>query len=176
MKARWHGEPYHDYQNRKWLITLECEQAPEIYDSTREELLNVDIKKYRKKRSLNANAYFHTLVDKIAEAQGVSHSEIHNELIAEYGVADMDIKNLILDDEIPWKKLDSIHLRPTTATKIMDNGKLYRVYIVMKGSHTYDTKEMSHLIDGTVTEAKELGIETLTPDELERMKAAWKVF
>lgn len=44
----------------------------------------------------------------------------------------------------------------------------------MRGSHTYDTKEMSRLIDGTVEEAKELGIETLTPDQVERMKQAWK--
>jgi hypothetical protein len=38
----------------------------------------------------------------------------------------------------------------------------------------YDTKEMSVLIDGIVSEAKELGIETLTPDELERIKSAWQ--
>jgi hypothetical protein len=44
---------------------------------------------------------------------------------------------------------------------------------VMRGSHTYDTREMSRLIDGTVEEAKELGIETLTPEQLERMKASW---
>ena len=55
----------------------------------------------------------------------------------------------------------------------MDNGKLYRVYVVMRGSHTYDTKEMSRLIDGTVQEAKEHGIETLPPDELERMMSTW---
>ena len=36
----------------------------------------------------------------------------------------------------------------------------------MRGSHTYDSKEMSRLIDGTVSEAKELGIETMPLDEL----------
>jgi 16S rRNA U1498 N3-methylase RsmE len=44
---------------------------------------------------------------------------------------------------------------------------------VMRGSHTYNTAEMSRLIDATVEEAKELGVETLTPDQLERMKASW---
>lgn len=81
---------------------------------------------------------------------------------------------VIMRESIPWEKLDTIHLRPTTATRILDDGKLYRVYIVMRGSHTYDTKEMSTLIDGVVQEAKELGIETMTPDEIERMKAAWQ--
>ena len=55
----------------------------------------------------------------------------------------------------------------------MDNGKLYRVYIVMKGSHQYDTKQMATLIDGVVSEAKEMGIETIPPQELERMKQSW---
>ena len=36
-----------------------------------------------------------------------------------------------------------------------------------------DSKQMSELIDGTVSEADELGIETRTPDEIERMKALW---
>jgi hypothetical protein len=45
----------------------------------------------------------------------------------------------------------------------------------MRGSHTYDSREMSRLIDGTVSEAKELGIETLSPAELERMKQQWRV-
>jgi hypothetical protein len=32
---------------------------------------------------------------------------------------------------------------------------------------------MSCLIDGTVADAKEMGIEVRTPDEIERMKQLW---
>jgi hypothetical protein len=49
--------------------------------------------------------------------------------------------------------------------------KRVRLY---KGSHLYDTKEMSRLIDYIVEEAKDLGIETMTPDDVARMKASWK--
>ena len=35
------------------------------------------------------------------------------------------------------------------------------------------SKQMSELIDGTVSEAKELDIETRTPDEIARMKSLW---
>ena len=98
MKARWHGVPFHDFQNKKWLITLECEEAPQIYDSTKDEDLNVEIKKFRQKRSLNANSYFHVLVDKIAEKFQTSHAEVHNLMIARYGVIDEDVKNIILAD------------------------------------------------------------------------------
>ena len=41
------------------------------------------------------------------------------------------------------------------------------------GSHTYDTKEMSRLIEGTVSEAKELGIDTRTPEEIALMTEEW---
>ena len=160
-------------ENRKWLVMFEVDDAS-CYDSLKDEELSIEIKKKRQKRSLNANAYFHVLVGKIAEKLQVSHTEIHNRMIAEYGVMDGDVSHIIMDDAIPWEKVETIHLRPTTATRVMDNGKLYRVYIVMRGSHTYDSLEMSHLIDGTVQEAKELGIEIMPPEELERMMNAWR--
>lgn len=175
MKAKWHGMPYWDYANKKWLITFEIEEQPLIFDKTTGKAVNLEIKEYKEKRSLNANAYFHVLVDKIAAVQGVSHAEIHNQMIADYGFMDEELKNVIMDAEIPWQKLTNIHLMPTSHTKMMDNGKLYRIFIVMRGSHTYDSREMARLIDGTVYEAKELGIETLPPDEIERMKSLWKV-
>lgn len=64
------------------------------------------------------------------------------------------------------------HLYPTDETESR-KGVVYRWYIKLKGSSKYDTKEMARLIDGTVEDAKELGIETLPPEDLERMKAAW---
>lgn len=41
------------------------------------------------------------------------------------------------------------------------------------GSSTYDTKQMSVLIDGVVSECQELGIETLPPDEIQDLKNRW---
>lgn len=174
MRGRFATAPTKYLGANKWLLTLEADEEPSLYEKLKDKELSIDIKQYREKRSLNANAYFHLLVDKIAKVLRSTHTEIHNWLIAEYGVVDEQISNIILDDDIPWKRLDTIHLRPTTATRVMDNGKLYRVYLVMRGSHTYDTLEMSRLIDGTVEEAKGLGIETLTPDEIERMKELWQ--
>lgn len=175
MRVRFYAKPYMDFKTHKWIMAFESDEQPVEYDRLKDKDVRMELKEYREKRSLNANAYFHVLVEKIAEKQGLTHSEVHNQLIADYGCMDEDIKNIILDDSIPYLRLETIHLRPTDATKILDNGKLYRVYIVMRGSHTYDTKEMARLIDGTVSEAKDLGIETLTPDELERMKQQWKV-
>jgi hypothetical protein len=35
------------------------------------------------------------------------------------------------------------------------------------------TSEFARLIDGTISEAKNLGIETMTPSELAMLKEAW---
>lgn len=142
--------------------------------------VTLDIKaiKHREKRSLNANDYFHVLCGKIAKELSVSLTEVKNEIIAEWGECqqeeDGSLTHLILKDSIDYKRVEWVHLRPTTKTRVMDNGQLYRVFVVMRGSHTYNTAEMSKLIEGAVSEAKELGIETLTPAELEKLERLWK--
>jgi hypothetical protein len=54
------------------------------------------------------------------------------------------------------------------------NSKEFTHYKVYKGSSEYDTREMSIFIDGIVSEAKQLNIETLTPKELENLKNSWR--
>ena len=71
-------------------------------------------------------------------------------------------------EEFMWEQ-ESIHCIPVKYEAVATFYKVYR------GSHTYDTKEMSALIDGTVADAKELGIETATPNELMRMKQEWNL-
>lgn len=175
MKGRWHGRPYHDIGTGKWLLTFETEEPPDIFDKTRDKLLNMKITEYSEIRGLTANAYFHVLVDKIAKVLEISEVMAKNMMIARYGQLSEDaVRQIILEESIDWRKVESLHLRPTTRTKELDNNKLYRVYLVVRGSHTYTSKEMSQLIDGTVQEAKELGIETMPPDEIERMVQLWK--
>lgn len=159
------------------ILMIEVDRIPNIDDLQGD--LRCELQKWREKRSLSANAYFHVLCGKIAENARERVTEVKNQLIADYGqperLEDGGIMVATILDSVPWRKVEGMHLHPTTATRTDSDGKLYRDYVVMRGSHTYDTKEMSRLIDGAVMEAKELGIETLTPDELERMKARWKV-
>lgn len=164
-----------DFQSGNLKITFVCDNADPIeLQDLQDKNLRLMVKVWRRKRSLNANAYFHLLAGRLAEKLGTSHASIHNLMIARYGQVDMDVKTIILRDDVEYLELEHLHLRPTDATRVMDNGELYRVFFVMRGSHTYDTKEMARLIDGTVDECKEQGIETLPPDEIERMKSAWK--
>lgn len=174
IKALWHGVPFFDTATRKWLVTFEIESQPAEFCKLKDKLLSLTVKPWREKRSLNANAYFHVLVGKIAEVLGVSHTEVHNIVLADYGYRDESIPNILLRSDIVWERIDSMHLKPTSKYSFV-NGECYREYEMMRGSHTYDTKEMARFVDGVVFEAKALGIETATPEELERMKQQWNL-
>lgn len=155
-------------------FNIENGQKQAIKSLKRDTVYDIDITEHKEKRSLTANAYYWVLLSKIAKALKLTMTEVHNQLLSEYGVIDTEIGSVILRDDIEWQKLQEIHLRPTTATRVLDNGKLYRVYFVIKGSHNYDTKQMTDLINGVVQEAKQLNIETLTPRELADMMKRYK--
>lgn len=191
MKAKWHGEPYWDYKDKKYLITFETEQRPEVFNSTRDKELTISIGEYKNIRSLRANRYFWELVNKIAVATGLSDSDVHDQFLVD------NLSFVYKDGAVEWRVDDSepnkyglIYVdenyylyRGEKVTLSKADGDFYRtkdgspktsnIYYHIKGSHQMNTKEMARLIDGVVSEAKDLGIETLPPDELERMKQAW---
>lgn len=128
------------------------------------------IEEYKPTRTLTQNAYYWQLLGQTARLLKMSNTELHNQMLAEFGQVDTTIGTIIMKDSIDWRALTHLHVRPTAATRTMDNGMLYRVYYVMRGSSTYDTTEMSRLVDGMVQEAKQQGIETLPPHELARLR------
>lgn len=128
------------------------------------------------RRSLNANAYHWQLVEKIAKALGISKAEAHNHLMQDYGTdwLDEDGKQqyVLMKDNDSYLRQVTAHYRPTDAVEDR-KGTMYRWFVLLLPSHLMNKKQMSNLIDGTVSEAKELEIETKTPDELARIKAMW---
>lgn len=136
--------------------------------------LSISVKKNSGRRSLSANAYFHVLVGKIAEALRISKARAKNTLLGRYGQRELnEVGQVIISvlSEIDMMEREDIHCVPVGYETA--NGKEFTHYAVVRGSHTYNTMEMSKLIDGAVDEAKELGIETLSPAEIERMKTLW---
>jgi len=145
-----------------------------LFNQSREKLF--EIKEHKEKRSLTANSYFHKLCSLIAEANGITLIESKNALIRDYGqynyLENGEIDISIKSENFNYLRCETEHYQPTDRY-VMDKGKKWVVYLVMRGSHTYNTKEMAHLIDGAVSDAKELGIETLPPAEIERLKEMW---
>lgn len=140
------------------------------------QLFDLSPHKEVKKRSLSANNYFHALCSDIAEKLRISQNEVHNQMIARYGYPeflDEKIVYFIMPDSIDVNKLEGVHLKATSKTQVLDNGDLNRVYIVMRGSHTYNSVEMARLIDGVISEAVDLGIPTITVTEKDKMLEQW---
>lgn len=142
--------------------------------------LDVEIKKHSEKRSLDANSYYWLLCSRLAEAMDVTKPFAHNYLLRHYGqieiVGGQAVYIVIPDTDESKKQVDEeqlYHLKPTSQVKEGKDGMMYRTYMMLKGSSAYDTREMSVLIDGLVSECRDAGIETLPPEELERMMAAY---
>lgn len=154
------------------MITLEVDRLPNIYEDTKGKDICIEIDKWSDKKSNSQNNYYRQLVGEIARVLHASTTEVHNWLLSEYGQIDYEMGKIALDDKIDWRRLE-IHLKPTSEYTFEDDRMMHK-YFWVRGTHTYNTKEMSQLIDGTVLEARELGIETDTPKELERMKQLWK--
>ena len=128
----------------------------------------IEVKKKRKKRSLNANAYFWQLVNKVAQKLNCSDQDVYRQLVKDYGVS----TTLMVRDEAK-----EAFIRAWTEGKdssgwfVEDLG--HEVLKAYSGTSTYNTKEMSRIIDGLVEECRELNIETLSEDELTHMKTLW---
>lgn len=134
--------------------------------------LTVEIKKYRKKRSLDANAYFWVLVDKLSQETGIDKLTIYRDAIREIGVfKQVEISENAVDTLMySW----GLHGLGWVSEKIdYSKNKGFVLVNLYYGSSTYNTKQMSRLIDNIVQDCKAVGIETMTPAELQVIKDAW---
>lgn len=171
---------------RPLIIFSPNEDFSQAYEELKDcEKLSLEIKKYRRKRSLDANAYHWVLVGKLAKVLGMSNAEVHNMALRGYGqpeiyegkcvymtIPDTDDARLKVDNAMDY------HLSPTSQVREGNDGVMYRTYKLMRGSHTYNTEEMAMLIDGMVTLCKEAGIpdaEIATPDEKRILKERYGV-
>lgn len=155
--------------NRKQRVTIELDSDfREGFDALKEVDVEVSIKKWRAKRSKDANAYFHVLVNAIAEARGTSDSEVKRSLVEDYGVIDRGddgpLGFMLKKGIDPHRVSDYVRLVKT----VERDGMEFNCYLVLKPTHEMDTKEMSRIIEGAITEAEELNIDVDTPD-----KQAW---
>lgn len=133
----------------------------------------VTIKEFRQKRSLDANRYLWVLCNKLSVKVGAPPEEIYRHYIPDVG----DNSDTICIPDAAVKRfredLESHGLGRCTeimGSKIRGCTNVICYY----GSSTYDTKQMARLIDLVVEDCKQQGIETLPPEELERMALEWR--
>ena len=150
------------------LRVTEKEQAKFFLDNWKDKLHIAILKVFRNKRSLDANAYLWVLLQKMAEVLKSTKDELYLQELAKYGQFTHIVVHPSIADKVKneWRVSEEVG----DVTINGNTGRQIRCYF---GSSTYNTKEMSVLIDGVVSDCKELGIETLPPEKLESMKASW---
>ena len=148
-------------------------KAMHLVRNRKRMLYDLQIKEHRQKRSLDSNAYAWVLIGKLADAMRITPLEVYQQAIQNIG-GNYEV--------IPIKDEAADHFKKVWEAKglgwpCVDMGKSkipgYRNLRAYYGSSTYDTKQMSQLIDNLVQDCKALDIETLTPEKLALLKEAW---
>lgn len=152
------------------MLTLHgTEGINELFDLMHDSALcDIEIQKHREKRSLNANAYAWALMEKIATLIRSDKWSVYLEMLRSYGQFDVVTVAPEAVETFCSKWRECVKLGEVTVDG--QTGVQIQAYY---GSSTYNTAEMARFIDGIVSEARWLGIETMTPAEIERMKTAW---
>nr|DAJ18307.1 MAG TPA: NinB protein [Myoviridae sp. ct5FH28] len=146
-------------------IVAEVKSSDKPYELT--------VEKKKRKRSLDANAYCWVLIGKLAAKLHLSMIDIYRDAIKNIGdnFETICVQDKAVDKLRDWWERNGLGwLTETFPSKIPECTNVQLFY----GSSAYDTAQMSRLIDNIVQECKAQGIETMTPEKLDRLKEAWK--
>ena len=170
---------FRDIVTGKWNLTFSTDQnvaeAAQIFSG---KDIDVKLKRHKEKRSLDANAYYWCLLTKLARIHGWSNAEAHNRMLRDYGQYEQVEGQLIVvplpdTDQTEREVLNKMeyHLALTSKITIMKD-ETKRVYLLLRGSSTYNTEEMARLISGLIEECRYSGIpdsEIMTPFEKRKL-------
>lgn len=145
-----------------------------IYLAKQDDTKQYEVKEYKEKRSNDANAYFHVLVNKLARYLNISDQEMKIKMNLQYGTIAKDGKGNSVGVKIPkGTDITQFYDYAKWFGECEENGIKFDKYLFYKQTHTLNTKEMSELINGVVEECKERGIETKTPAEIKSLLDRW---
>lgn len=145
-----------------------------LADELKEGEISLECKKWRQKRSYDANAYLWVLIDKIAQKTRQKPADVYRHAIKDIAgnstivCVQNKAKEILMQQ---WQAKGLGWQVDDMGESKLEGCSVLRLYY---GSSVYDTQQMSALLDSVIDDAKELGIETLTPYELEGMKAQWQ--
>ncbi len=134
----------------------------------------IEIKQYREKRSLTANGYAFQLMSEIAKLLTSTTEEIYEQMLHDYGVHKYPVctPKKVAGYKQDYKIVEVLNkLRVETEKGVMVDAVQLKC---TTGSSKYDSLQMSQFIEGIKTECDTLGIETMTPDEINRMMANYE--
>lgn len=157
-----------------WLaIKMPRQEIMNFLETMKPKKYTCILKEFRKKRSLDANAYMWTLVGQVAAAVLATPEEVYRSYIRDIGgnYEVFPVRNDAVE-KFPdiWERNHIGWFADNLGESKFEGYTNFRCYY---GSSVYDTQQMSRLIDAVIQDCKELGIETLSEMELSRLKEEW---
>lgn len=164
----------YDFVTKKPKITFLVDSIQDVEELQNIDRLQIEAKKYHKHRSLDANAYFHVLINKLARKIGTSDTEMKIKMNLEYGTVAINEDGTKVGIKIPYgSHIEKFYPYAKKFGECVDNDITFEKFLLYKPTHELNSKEMAQLINGVVYECKENGIETLPDDELNSLLGEW---
>ena len=154
------------------LITVPREYKTQLDELNKllelDKVKTVEVKQFREKRSLDANAALWKMLSMMAEKLGTDKDTLYLDYLQKYGVFTHVIVKPNAVDRIKSEWRTVVELGEVTI-----NGKTGIQLQCYFGSSQLDSKEFSVLLQGVIDEAKELGIEFISKEDFNRMMNEW---
>jgi hypothetical protein len=165
-----------DFRTGKPTISFEVNEKNDfklMVDELKDcEKLSIEVKPFRKRRSLDANAYAWTLIDKLAEKLDETKENVYRQYIRSIGGNSeiVCVKDNAVDRLCEGWRRNGIGWQTETFDSKLNGCTNVILYY---GSSVYDSKQMARLLDLIIADCKAQGIPTETPAEIAKMKALW---
>lgn len=161
-----------DYKTHKTKITFLIDTNPHTLERFQNQKIDIQIKKHSETRSLDANAYMWVLISKIQDKLSIPKETIYKDLIKNVGSYEVvPIKNEAVEKFTKaWHRNGLGWITETVKSKIEGYTNVLAYY----GSSSYNTKEMSRLIDLVVQECNQLQIPTKSDEEIKILLESWE--
>ena len=156
-----------DFISKKMRVTFELDSMCDPQE-LQDKDLRLTAKIWRNKRSLDANGLLWVCLDKIASALNTDKWDVYLLMLKRYGKFTYILvkPNAVEYTKTIWRESEVIGEVDVNGTKSVQ-------MLCYFGSSTYDTKEFSRLLDGVISEMKDMGLETPAQEEMDRMLAEW---
>lgn len=122
-----------------------------------------EINEFKKHRTLTQNAYLWKLINEIANKVNKTKEEVYLQMLKDYGQSEIVSMKSCIEPIGYFKYYEPIG-------KGYVNNIEFTHYRIFKGSSEFNTLEMKYLLDGVIQECENLGIPTLTDEQIEKMR------
>ena len=166
-----------DYNTSKLKISLllDTNNKEVIEELKNENKLNIELKKWYKKRSLDANSYFWKILTELCDLAEINTVEEYKRRVKELGIF-RQFK--IMTDQVNtftkiWEDKGIAWFCEILDAEYIGNIE-FKIINAYYGSSSFNSKQMSRLIDGVVQDCKIYGIETKSKNEINSMLENWE--